>query len=182
LAAFVVLVASAVVFGRVLVLIGATASGFLKSAAGPLLILFATLAALAGWLWFRKPAGTPSMPEQENPAELKPALLFAMLYAIVLIGVAAARDFFGQRGLYVVAALSGLTDMDAITLSVTQLVNTQGVTPETGWRCIVIAALSNLVFKAATIAVIGHRGLFSKISPSFAIACAVGIVLLATWK
>ena len=46
-----------------------------------------------------------------------------LLYAVVLVAVAAARDHFGQGGLYAVAALSGLTDMDAIMLSTTQLIH-----------------------------------------------------------
>ncbi len=63
------------------------------------------------------------MPIQENPTELKAALWFGLLFAIVLLAVAAAKERLGQGGLYFVAGLSGLTDMDAISLSTAQLVN-----------------------------------------------------------
>ena len=48
------------------------------------------------------------MPEQGNPTELKSAVLFGLLYALVLFGVAATREHFQQSGLFVVAVLSGL--------------------------------------------------------------------------
>jgi uncharacterized membrane protein (DUF4010 family) len=54
---------------------------------------------------------------QGNPAELVSALVFGGLYALVLLGAAAAQDYFGTRGLYSVAVISGLHDLDAITLS-----------------------------------------------------------------
>jgi len=49
---------------------------------------------------------TSQMPAHANPAELRSALVFGVLYAIVLLAVAAARQNFGAKGLYVVAALS----------------------------------------------------------------------------
>lgn len=118
---------------------------------------------------------------QENPAELKPALIFAGLYALVLIGTAVARDYLGEGGLYAVAILSGLTDMDAITLSVSQLVSSEKISSDTGWRVILAAAMSNMVFKAAMVAVIGERRLALRVAAAFAVALAVGGLLLARW-
>ena len=67
------------------------------------------------------PFAAQETPEPANPAELKSALLFGVLYAAVLLAVAFARDRFGTAGLYTVAVLSGLTDVDAITLSTARL-------------------------------------------------------------
>jgi uncharacterized membrane protein (DUF4010 family) len=90
----------------------------------PLVAMGAGCAALAAWSYRQDNHGPPA--EHENPAELKFALLFVILYAVILLAAAAAREWFGTRGLYVVAALSGLTDMDAITLSTAQLVEWPG--------------------------------------------------------
>jgi len=182
LAAFVVLLASAIVFARVLILIAATAPKFLNSAGGPLAVMFLAMAAIAAghWLWNRAEAGP--MPEQVNPSELKAAVIFAAVYALVLVATAAAREFFGSGGLYAVAVLSGLTDMDAITLSVTQMVNSEQVSRDVGWRCILVASMSNLVFKAAIVAVMGERRLVRRIAISFAAAFGVGILLLEFWR
>jgi uncharacterized membrane protein (DUF4010 family) len=181
LAAFVILVASAIVFVRLGVLIGATAPQFLPAALVPLVVMFALLALLGWWNWRGDAAGSSSMPEQVNPTELKPAIIFGLLYAGVLLAVAAAREYFGQSGLYVVAVLSGLTDMDAITLSVTQLVNSGQITTGTGWRLILVASMANLAFKAGTVAVLGERRLFWRVAVSFGAAAAAGAALLLFW-
>jgi len=181
LAAFVIIAASAIVFVRVLALIGATAPGFLLTAGPPIAAMLGLMGLLALVCWFTRRGESEAMPAQDNPSELKPALYFAGLYAIVLIAVAAAKDHFGQSGLYVVAVLSGLTDMDAITLSITQMVNAQNLPSETGWRLILTASMSNLVFKAGVVAIIGNRKLALRIAIWFAAALAGGAALLIFW-
>jgi uncharacterized membrane protein (DUF4010 family) len=182
LATFVITMASAVVFARVLVLIGATAPAFLSTAWPPLAAMLGWFGVLSLICWMARRGESSSMPEQENPSELKPALLFAGLFAVVLVAAAAAKDYFGQSGLYAVAVLSGLTDMDAITLSVTQMVNAQNLPAETGWRLILVASLSNLVFKAGTVAVIGGSKLAIRVTLLFASAFAAGSLLLMFWR
>jgi uncharacterized membrane protein (DUF4010 family) len=182
LAAFVVLVASTVVFVRVLILTTVTAPGFLPSVSGPVSVMFLALAAIALWHWLRNRTESAPMPEQGNPSELKPALIFAAVYAAVLLATAAGREFFGQGGVYAVAVLSGLTDMDAITLSITRMVNSEEISPDTAWRCILVASMSNLVFKGAIVAFIGDRRLFGRIAVSFGVALAVGVLLLLLWN
>jgi len=181
LATFVILVASAIVFLRVLILVGATAPAFLGVVAAPMGIMFVTMGALSLRSWRASRTETAPMPEQSNPTELKPAIIFALLFALILLGVAAAKDYFGSSGLYVVAILSGLADMDAITLSITQLINSQSLPSTTGWRAILIAAMSNLAFKAAVVAALGNRKLFVRVAASFAVALAVGAALLLFW-
>jgi hypothetical protein len=114
------------------------------------------------------------MPAPENPAELKSALMFGALYAIIILAVAAAKDHFGSQGLYVVAVLSGLTDMDAITLSTAQLVGGGQVEANTGWRVILIAAMSNLLFKGGIVAALGGKELLRWIAVLFGAAIASG--------
>jgi uncharacterized membrane protein (DUF4010 family) len=178
LSAFVILVASAIVFLRVGILISATAPAFLRTASLPLLSMFLVLV-LLGWSNLRGPDGRAGpLPEQGNPTELRSALLFGLLYAVVLLAVAAANAAFGDRGLYVAAVLSGLTDMDAITLSIAQLVSTGEVAPATGWRLIMVAALANLAFKTGVVAMLGDRGLLRRVAIGFGVAAALGGGLL----
>ena len=53
------------------------------------------------------------------------------------------------------AILSGLTDMDAITLSTAQLVSSARLDADHGWRVIVLASLANLVFKSLIVVALG---------------------------
>ena len=65
------------------------------------------------------------------------------------------------------AVVSGLTDMDAITLSSARLVESGHSDPTTGWRAILIAAMSNFVFKFGTVSLLGDRLLTLRIGAAF---------------
>jgi uncharacterized membrane protein (DUF4010 family) len=181
LASVVIMIASTVVFARVMLEIAVVQPSFLSMAWPPLAVLLLLFIALSGILWLRGRDEKNSMPAQENPSELKTALVFGLFYAIVLLAVAAAKTHFGDSGLYVVAAFSGLTDVDAITLSTAQLVGTDRLDPEQGWRIIVIALMSNVFFKGVTIAAIGHKELLSSIVWCYGIGLVSGIVVVLGW-
>jgi uncharacterized membrane protein (DUF4010 family) len=181
LAALVIMISSCVSLGRVLIEIGAVAPRSFLELAPPLAAMMVSWCAIAGGLFFLGRSRKVAMPEQKNPAELMPALIFGGLYALVLLAVASAKQWFGSSGLYVVGILSGLTDMDAITLSTANLVEADLVEASVGWRTILIAALSNLVFKCATVALLGHRRLLQFVGVSFAIALTFGGLLLWLW-
>jgi uncharacterized membrane protein (DUF4010 family) len=83
--------------------------------------------------------------------------------------------------MYVIAGLSGLTDMDAITLSTTQLLKQQRIDIETGWRMIIIGALSNLVFKGAIAAAMGNRQLSRHVGVYFGLGIIGGACMIAFW-
>ncbi|MDH3423192.1 MAG: DUF4010 domain-containing protein, partial [Gemmatimonadota bacterium] len=180
-AAVVVWIASGVVFIRILLEIGAVAPGFLPVAAGPIGVLLAVfvIAALATWRSTMTPGESPLEPG--NPSELKPALLFGALYAGVLFAIAAAEDLLGNAGLFATAAVSGLTDIDAITLSTSRLVDTEVIDQATGWRVILVAAMSNMVFKFGVAASLGSREMAKRLGILFAIAIAVGVGLVTFW-
>jgi uncharacterized membrane protein (DUF4010 family) len=180
-AAVVVWIASGIVFVRILLEIGVVAPAFLPVAAGPIGVLIAVfmIAALATWRSATSPGNSPLEPG--NPSELKPALLFGALYAAVLFAIAAAEDLLGNPGLYATAAVSGLTDIDAITLSTARLVATDVIVPSTAWRVILVAAMSNMVFKFGLVVSLGNREMARRLGILFAVAIAVGVGLIAFW-
>jgi uncharacterized membrane protein (DUF4010 family) len=180
-ALLVIVIAGTVVYARLLTEISLVAPGFLPHAAPPLLIMLGTAAALAiiAWVLARGDAGR--LPEPGNPTQLRSALVFAGLYALVTLAVAAGEHFFKDRGLYVVAAISGLTDMDAITLSTSRLVNDNTVKPESGWRAILIASISNLVFKSGIVAWLGGPRLFRMFAAAGVVQALVALILILVW-
>ncbi len=181
-AVVIVWIASGVVFIRIMLEIGAVAPSFLPIAAGPLLIMLALFAVVAAAIWRTSMSPGENPLEPGNPSELKPAILFGALYAFVLFIVAAGQDLLGDVGLYVAAAVSGLTDVDAITLSTSQLVSTDRLDPNTGWRIVLIAILSNLMFKLAMAASLGSRAFARKLGALGGVAVAVGLTLLVFWR
>lgn len=180
-ATLVITLASAVVYVRLYTEIGVVAPSFLASAAGPLAVLLGLTVAMAMVLWLIARHEKSQLPEQQNPTELKSAVMFALLYAAVVIAVAAAKEHLGDKGLYLVAAVSGLTDMDAITLSTSRLVAAGDVGPSAGWRAIIIAAASNNLFKAGMVGSLGGRRLLAMMLPVFAVKISAAVLLVMFW-
>jgi uncharacterized membrane protein (DUF4010 family) len=180
-AAVVIWVASGVVFVRILIEIGAVAPDFLPVAVGPIGIMLLLFAITSVLIWRSEIAPTESPLTPSNPSELKPAILFGALYAGVLFAVAAAEDLLGSAGLFAAAAISGLTDIDAITLSTSQLVSAGRVEADVGWRLILVAAMSNLVYKLGVAVTLGGPGLARRLGGLFVVALAGGVGLLVFW-
>ncbi|MEJ2538993.1 MAG: DUF4010 domain-containing protein [Gemmatimonadota bacterium] len=182
-AAFVIIMASAVVFVRVLVEVAVVVPDSWAAVAPSMGIMLATLLLMAWLQWRKVPrseggSGASDELHRAAPSELPAALAFGLLYALVLLAVAAAREFLGEGGLYAVAFLSGLTDMDAITLSTAQLVRSGSLDVDTAWRAIVVGGMSNLVFKGGVVAVVGGRTLRRPVLTAFGVALAVGFAIL----
>jgi uncharacterized membrane protein (DUF4010 family) len=181
MAAMVVLIASTIVNVRVLVEIGVVAPALLRHALPPLSALLLLMAVECVVLYIPLRRQTAAPPEHKNPAQLMPAIIFGGLYAVVLFVVAAAKDIFGSEALYWIAGVSGLTDVDAITLSTAKMFNEGRVNADTAWRVVLIAAMSNLVFKAVAVAVLGSRRLAFYTAITFAVALLGGVLLLMFW-
>jgi len=180
-AAVVVLIASTIVNARVMIELGVVAPKLLQSAVYPIALFMGVMAAeclVLLWWVRRQPA---AMPEPDNPAQLKAAVIFGGLYAVILLVVAWAKDQFGTEALYGVAAVSGLTDVDAITLSTAQLFKRGRVDPDVGTRVVLIALLSNLIFKFGAVLLLGNRRLVLYTAATFGIALLAGLGLLLFW-
>ena len=180
-AAFVIMTASAISLVRVLIEIRIVSPSFFKQLAVPLVAELAVMIILTGILSFKQRKGDFKMQDQKNPAELKSAITFGLLYAVISFLSAAARDKFGNEGLYVVSILSGLTDMDAITLSTAKMAEQKSIDASLGWRLILIAFLSNLVFKGGITMVLGGKSLGKTIAILFGIAILTGLAILFIW-
>jgi uncharacterized membrane protein (DUF4010 family) len=122
----IVLLASATVFGRLVAEVAVVSPFLLRSAWLPLVTAGAAMMLVALFVWERSSRRRPTEMKPPNPSELPTAVLFAITYSLVLLAARAARDYFGAGGLYAVAALSGLSDVDAITLSTANLVERAG--------------------------------------------------------
>jgi len=113
-----------------------------------------------------------------NPTELRPALGFGLMYAVVLLAAAWLSDWLGTRGLYAVALASGLTDVDPITLSSLRLHNLDKLTVAVVVNVVTLAVLANLVFKSALTFVIGG---WQMARHAIAGMGAVGVGMITAW-
>lgn len=183
-AAIVILIASAIVFARIIVEICFVAPANAAQLVPPVAMMLGVMVAIAGgvYMMFAKHRLESAAEPQGNPADLKGGIVFGLIYSAVILAVAAGKDFFGNNGLYVVSIISGLTDVDALTLSTAQLAKQNRLDPLTASQLIMIGALSNLVFKAGMVFALGDRRLAKFIMASFGLAVAAGIGIIVIWK
>ncbi len=178
----IILIATAVVNIRVLIEVSVVAPSFLPAVCVPMCVLLVATAVAAWGAMLRQPSRPidgERLPHHSNPTELKSALVFALLYSIVTFALELARSSLGESATFVVAALSGLTDMDAITLSTARLVASGDLAVESGWRLIVVATMSNIVFKAGIAMLMGTRLLARRVAVFFLVPLSAGAALLA---
>jgi len=180
-AALIIALASVVAIIRTLVEMAVVNGKDLLVTGPPIATFLAVFSLLTFILYRRRATEVVHLNPPANPAGMRSAIIFGFLYVIILLAVAATKDHLGSTGLYGVAVLSGLTDMDAITLSTAGLMNTDSLDLTTGWRVILIAALANLAFKGGIAAVVGGKSLFKLIALVYSIAFVTGLAILFFW-
>src|SRR5690606_19125905 len=114
-----------------------------------------------------------------NPLRLGAAIQMAVLFTLVLWGLAAVGERFGSSGLLGTAALLGLTDLDALTYSMSKLA-ASGTAIETAVRALLIGLLANTIFKGVVAFALGapaFRRLCAGGLAAFAVALATGLLL-----
>lgn len=180
MSAIVILIANVMVMIR----LGIVASVVAPSLIGPLAMVFAcgivpgVAMALYGWKELAE-AGELPMPEVKNPTELKTAVSFGLLYAVVLLTAAWLQDVAGNSGLYIVALVSGLTDADASVLSTLRMFNLDKVAGTEAVIAVTLALVANLIFKIGLVLSIGRGPLARPALPGLlAIGAGLGVGLL----
>ncbi len=114
----------------------------------------------------------------QNPFSLTAAFRFALFFVGVLLVVKLTQQYFPGRGYYLVAALAGLTDVDAITLSMAGLVRDGGADARTGVGAIVVASLTNTVVKCGMIVVLADAGLRRRALVSTGLLLLAGLAVV----
>ncbi|MDX1463328.1 MAG: DUF4010 domain-containing protein [Marinirhabdus sp.] len=185
MAAFVITVASTIALVRIIVEIGVVVPELLPKLILPLIAEFVFMAIICVGLFYminhEGDEDDKTMPEPDNPAQFKSALIFGLLYGLILLAVAFTEEKFGNDGLYVVAIISGLTDVDAITLSLSQLMKGGGLSTASGWKLILLASLSNLLFKGIMAVVLGTKNLAKWVGLAFGASIVSGLLLMWLW-
>lgn len=145
--------ASSIMFLRVIVLVAITAPPLLKAVALPMALMATTGLAAAALLWWHAAArGRPDL-AISNPLELGPAITFGALLALISLLSFWAHEQFGGAGLYALAALSGIADVDAFTLSMSNLI-AGDVVHTVAARAIIVAAIVNTLTKLSMVVAI----------------------------
>jgi uncharacterized membrane protein (DUF4010 family) len=153
-----ILIAWAVMFGRILGLTLALNRDLLGPLLPPVLAMGAVGVA-GGWLLYRRSGEARSQDgvPLRNPFSLTSAVKFGLLFAAVLLLVKVTQHYVPGGGVYILAALAGLTDVDAITLSMAEYARANPV--DVAALAVVIAAVSNTIVKCAMVTSLGGPAL-----------------------
>lgn len=113
----------------------------------------------------------------KNPLALQSALWFGFILAIIMLLAHALSDWFGQAGTLALSAVSGITDVDAITLALGRQ-STHSLDAYTAAMGIIIAASVNTLVKMGMVISIGDRGLWVRVAPAMVLSVVAGAVTL----
>jgi uncharacterized membrane protein (DUF4010 family) len=126
------------------------------------------------WLWRRnRQRERGEVKPGSNPFELGEAIKFGLLFGVVVLVSRAAQVYLGDAGLYLAAAVAGLTDVDAITLAMANLARSDASSLQVAARAIIIAVMANTTTKCAMAIGLGSPELRR-------ITLPIAVLLLAT--
>jgi uncharacterized membrane protein (DUF4010 family) len=174
--------ASSVMCGRLLVLVAAANPALMRSLVPPVGAM--AMVGLLVTLMLRRGAARPeSAPGRElsNPFSLRSAMIFGAVFAGALLLVRGSQALFGNTGTLIAALVSGFVDVDAVSIALARGARPDGIGPAVAG--IVIACVSNNVFKTV-VAVVSGAGSFRKnVALGLTAMSAVGglVTLLLAW-
>jgi uncharacterized membrane protein (DUF4010 family) len=134
-----------------------------------------------GWRRRQGAGEEPPVPRIANPAELRIALGFGLAFAAMLLVVAWLSDIAGSTGLYAVALVSGLIEVDALTLSTLRLFSLGTLGAGETVTAIAIAIAANTAFKLGLALVVGGRALAGQVILPATASLAGGLAALLLW-
>lgn len=148
---------------------------------GLFLVLLAAAAFLfAGWQWRRRQASGPATQQASRRLfDLPTALGFGVVLGVVAVAARAAREALGTAGVYAVAFVSGLADVDAILVSSVQMLAQGDLPAATTAIAILLAVSANMLTKATLAWTIAGRAVGVRVAAGYVVIALVGLAAAA---
>ncbi len=171
-------IACVVMFPRAIIEVIAINSSLLPYLIVPLGLMTITGTVLAFFIYFNLSIEEVIKPEIKNPLKIKTALIFAFIFAIVILASERANSLFGTTGVYLTAFISGLADVDAITLSLSKISSEGTISNQVATTGIVLAAISNTMVKVSLTWILGTKKLAKLVTIILGITSLVGLLMV----
>lgn len=175
-----VILASSVMFPRLLLQIAVVNQALMKRMLVPICVTGLTGLLVAAVYFFRSRRETVEATalKLDNPFSLGSALKFTLVFATTLMVTNLALHYLGDAWLPLVAIVSGLTDADAIAFSVSSAQQSGQISLDWAALNAVLGALANTLMKLMLVLFLGHRGLFKQLLLAFIVIETVGLVTM----
>lgn len=174
-----ILLASCVMFPRVLIEVAVVNPALVRQVVVPLATMLIA-GVIAVYILRRRGRAEEKADhggvELSNPLRLKTAITFGLVFAVVLVAVEAANEYFGSAGVYIASILAGITDVDSITLSVSNLSLKGLLDPRVAAIAIILATIMNTIAKAVMAMVLGTPRLRRLVSRAFGLVVLAGLI------
>ncbi len=165
-------------FIRVIIAVSVLNRDLLKSLIIPLGVMAGVglLSALIIWLRKEKSSGVSTDVNFESPFTLSPALKFGIFFGVILFLSKAGQVLIGNHAIYGISFLSGLADVDAITVSMANLAKSGDISQTVATIAITIATATNTLVKAGIAYFMGSREVSKKVLAIFLIMLLFGLL------
>lgn len=180
--ALAIILASTVMVVRMAILVAVTNPSLLGKLAAMLGAMAAAgiLGSLVLYLKSRRGANPEAAKGEipfHNPFELAQAFKFGLLFVTVLFVSKAATRYLGGTGVFLAAAVGGLADADAVTLSLGRLAGST-ISFETAQWAILLGASANSLVKATMAFLVGGPGIGRWVAAGLTFTIAAGAATL----
>jgi uncharacterized membrane protein (DUF4010 family) len=172
-----IVMACTIMLARVIIILGFIFPAFISSLWLPFLILSlpGLIYALVVGLFTNQGYEATDLPDLKNPLGLAIAIKFALIYGLISILVKVFVNSDLSEGLLALSFFSGLTDMDAIALSITNNLREGIVSAELATKALIVAAIANTTLKAGLVFGLGSNLLRKHIALAFGATILAGI-------
>jgi uncharacterized membrane protein (DUF4010 family) len=174
------IIAASIMFIRIIFEVAVVNSLLLKDLFFPM-VSMAVVGLSIAFIFYKRKKNTKKKAKEieiEQPFALKPALKFGLFFLLVLLVSKVTQLAFGNMGIYVTSILSGLADVDAITLSMASLSKSGNISNFVATTAIFLATVSNTLVKAGIVYFLGNKKFGKIIFWIFLLILLVGLAVL----
>jgi uncharacterized membrane protein (DUF4010 family) len=173
-----IIMACTIMLGRVLIILGFIYPKFISVLWLPFTIMTlpGIVYGISVYLLNHKKEGPMDLPDLKNPLSLSIAIKFGLIYGVISMLVKLFHEMDLNNGLLALSFVSGLTDMDAIALSITNNLKDGSVSLKLAAQAVILAALANTLLKAGLVMILGAPQLRKQISIAFSGLLFAGVV------
>jgi len=177
-AVFATVVASSMMFLRMLFEVSVINPALLPQLSAPMLVMGVLGIILGIIIWRRTEVRQMDADlKLDNPFSLKPALIFGALFLAILFLSKIANTYLGSGGVYLASIISGVADVDAITISMA-LLAPETIPTNIAVTAITLAAMSNTFFKFLIALFLGTRKFGRNVGIIFLIIIISGLITI----
>ncbi|MBN2045407.1 MAG: MgtC/SapB family protein [Anaerolineales bacterium] len=173
-----IIISWTVMFARMLVLVWIIHRGLFNKAWLPLVISGVAGLIYSGFMILQRRSDEKGDIKLKNPLDLAAAIRFGVLFTVVLLISSAAQYYFGDVGVLVSSAISGLANVSAITLTVAELSRDGVIGLEVATQSLLFAVVTNLVSKGLVVILGGDKMLRRAILPGLILMLVTAIVMV----